>query len=311
MNRFLSTTFSSLLLLLLTLSSCRKNPQAETAAPSAVRSSKKQVYVVNYPLKYFAERIAGDAVEVVLPEESGPDPAFWQPDAATIQAYQNADLVLLNGATYAKWVARATLRQSRLVNTSRDFEDQFIFIEDAVTHSHGPEGMHTHAGTAFTTWLDPQQAVMQAAIVQDALSRLVPDRADEFKKRFAGLRQDLESLDQSIANIVAAAPSRPLIASHPVYQYFQRRYQLNLKSVHWEPGEMPSDDMWRELEEMLKKHPAHWMIWEGEPRADVAAKLEERGVKSAVFDPCGAIPDEGDYLTVMRRNIENLKQVFE
>ena len=60
------------------------------------------VYVVNYPLKYFAERIGGPHVRVTLPVPAGEDPVYWTPTIAEITAYQQADLILLNGAGYAK-----------------------------------------------------------------------------------------------------------------------------------------------------------------------------------------------------------------
>jgi zinc transport system substrate-binding protein len=69
-------------------------------------SDKLVVYVVNYPLKYFAERIGGKHVKVVFPAPADEDPAYWMPDAKTITSYQRADLILLNGANYAKWVSK-------------------------------------------------------------------------------------------------------------------------------------------------------------------------------------------------------------
>ena len=78
-------------------------------------SGRLTVYVVNYPLKYFAERIAGDHARVVFPAPAEGDPAYWMPDAKTIGAYQQADLVLLNGANYAKWVKKVSLPRSRMV----------------------------------------------------------------------------------------------------------------------------------------------------------------------------------------------------
>ena len=118
-----------------------------------------EVYTVNYPLAYFAERIAGESVTVVFPAPPDVDPAFWSPSAETIADYQRADLVLLNGAGYAAWVQRATLSQSRLVDTSAALADQLIPVHDTVTHSHGPGGDHSHQGAAFTTWLDMDFAV--------------------------------------------------------------------------------------------------------------------------------------------------------
>jgi zinc transport system substrate-binding protein len=68
--------------------------------------------------------------------------------------------------------------------------------------------------------------------------------------------------------------------------------------------------MWRDLTELLDSHPAKWMIWEGEPSPEIAAKLAELGVQSAVFDPCAGAPEEGDFVSVMTRNVETLKTVF-
>ena len=70
------------------------------------------------------------------------DPAYWMPDAETISNYQQADLILLNGAGYEQWVDSASLPKSKLCNTSVAFAKYYIPLEDALTHSHGPEGMH-------------------------------------------------------------------------------------------------------------------------------------------------------------------------
>jgi len=271
---------------------------------------KLTIYVVNYPLKYFAERIAGDRAKVVFPAPSEGDPAYWMPDAETVAAYQKADLILLNGASYAKWMRKVSLPRSKMVDTSAKYKDRYITAEEVVTHSHGAEGAHAHESLAFTTWLDFDLAAKQARVVMEALSRKIPEAKDFFKKNYAALEQDLMALDNEMKRIAAKDPSSPLVASHPVYDYLSRRYGLNMKSVHWEPDEFPSEAQWSELRAMLKKHPAKWMIWEGEPMKESAERLKAMGVDSLVFDPCGNIPDQGDFMSVMRRNCENIKPAF-
>ena len=68
----------------------------------AMAEEKLSIYTVNYPLQYFAQRIAGEQAEVTLPLPPAIDPAFWQPDVASIAGFQQADIILLNGAGYAK-----------------------------------------------------------------------------------------------------------------------------------------------------------------------------------------------------------------
>jgi zinc transport system substrate-binding protein len=267
--------------------------------------------VVNYPLKYFAERIAGEHANVVFPAPAEGDPAYWKPDSRIILEYQRADLILLNGANYAKWVRKATLPRSKLVTTSKKFREQYITTEEVVTHSHGPGGKHAHEALAFTTWIDFDLAAKQAKAITDALSRKRPDLRKTFQRNYAALEKDLMKLDRNIKGIVSKAPAKPLIASHPVYDYFERRYGLNVKSVHWEPDEVPSYEQLAELRAILKEHPAKWMIWEGDPIKESVEKLKSMGINSLVFDPCGNVPDQGDFMSVMRQNVENFKAAFQ
>ena len=70
----------------------------------ALAGEKLNVYTENYPLAYFAERVAGDLESVTFPAPQ------------TVAAYQGADLILRNGADYAKWAAKASLPFSRTVD---------------------------------------------------------------------------------------------------------------------------------------------------------------------------------------------------
>lgn len=269
-----------------------------------------QVYTVNYPLAFFAERIAGDLADVTFPAPPDVDPAFWMPDAETIVAYQAADLILLNGAGYAKWIDRVSLRRSRLVDTSRAFRDAYIRTADAVSHSHGPTGEHDHGGIAFTTWLDLDQAARQAEAIARALVRKRPHGRERIERNLAALQSDLRALDARIAAATRRESNRPLLASHPVYDYAARRYGLNLQSVLWEPETPPSEAQWAEVEGLLARHPARWMLWEGPAAKQSVARLRSLGVESVVVATCANRPESGDLVTVMTANAEGLERVF-
>jgi zinc transport system substrate-binding protein len=273
-------------------------------------AEKLSVYVVNYPLKYFAERIGGDHVKVEFPVPAGIDPAYWNLDVEHISAYQKADLIIINGAGYAKWVNKVSLPESKMVNTSRAFKDQYITSKEVMTHSHGAEGKHAHESLAFTTWLDLSLAARQAEAIADEMARKRPALKKTFQTNCASLKKELEALDQDIQTIVSQDRSKPLMVSHPVYDYFARRYGLNIVSVHWEPGEVPSGEQWLELKKILKDHPAKWMIWEGNPLKATIEKLKGLQIESVVFDPCGNVPNDGDFLSIMTKNVNNLKRIF-
>jgi zinc transport system substrate-binding protein len=101
------------------------------------------------------------------------------------------------------------------------------------------------------------------------------------------------------------------IASHQVYQYLAARYGVNIKSVRWEPGQVLGEKDWQQLKELLKGHPAKWMIWEGKPVQKTMDKLKSLGIASLVFDPSGNSPKEGDFISVMGENVRNLRKAYE
>jgi zinc transport system substrate-binding protein len=269
------------------------------------KAGKPQVFTVNYPLAYFAERIGGILIDVHFPEING-DPAFWRPEARDVRAFQGADLILLNGATYAKWTTKVSLPESKIVNTSAGFQNRFIQVKKDGAHMHGKDGDHSHTGTAFTTWLDLKQAEQQAAAICDSLVKVLPSSEQAIKSNFAALRKDLRALDTELMEIAGKFGEIPLVGSHPVYQYLARGYDLKILSVHWDPDGMPDKDGWAELAVIRKEHPAKIMLWEAEPDRAIARKLIEQGVSSVVFDPCGNRPDEGDWLSVIQANISRL-----
>ena len=301
---------TGLLLLISTvsyLSACSEQDAsfAEEGAASAIRGPLS-VYVVNYPLQYFAERVGGEHVRVAFPAPAGGDPAFWEPGVEEVSAFQQADLILLNGASYAKWVQRVSLPASRMVDTSIGFSDRFIPLADQATHSHGAKGEHAHGDVAFTTWLDPLLAIEQAGAIRDALIRLRPSETEAFQLGFAALEKDLLQLDGRLADAFGRLEGQALVFSHPVYHYLMRRYAIDGYAVHWEPDVMPGPAQWQELQRRLGEHPARLMVWEGVPDPATVSELEKLGLQSVVFPPCARRPAEGDYLSVMRASLGGL-----
>jgi len=277
---------------------------------AVIAEDRLSIYTVNYPLQYFAQRIAGTHADVVFPAPADVDPALWTPDAATIDAYQKADLVLLNGAGYAKWAEKVSLPRLRQVDTSASFAIGYIYIKDNVTHSDGPGEKHSHTGTAFTTWLDFYQAAQQGESIMQALVKKRPQYKAEFQANFKQLRKDLMAMDLEMQRLVAKDPDKPLLASHPVYHYLARRYLLHIEDVHWEPKVMPPEDEWQRLVYATERFPAQWMIWEKPPLPEIGTRLDSLGIDVLVFDPCMNTPQQGDFLAVMTQNLNNLKRAY-
>ncbi len=292
------------LIMILALAGCEGRPAArnETVATAPDRGT---VVASNYPLYFFASEIAGGSPEIVLPRIEG-DPANWRPGAEDIARLQSAALVILNGAGYESWLDWVTLDESRLLDTSEPFADRLIPLKEDTVHQHGPEGEHSHGGTAFTTWLDPSLAAEQAAAIERSLSQLAPEQADRYRRNLVTLSARLADLDAALREALSGVQGRPVIFSHPVYQYLEARYGLDSISVHWEPGEEPGTRAWIEFRKTLSDHPAQLMIWEDEPLDSTSERLEKLGIRPLVFHTASNAPEAGDYFDVMQANTDRL-----
>ena len=280
-------------------SACAEDPSPAPAGDGAPFS----VHTVNYPLAFFAERVGGERVEVSFLAPSDVDPAYWQPSPEIVARYQRADLVLLNGAGYARWIDTAPLPRSRLLNTGALAAGRVIPIEESVQHRHGSKGEHSHGEQAFTTWLDLDLAAGQVRTIAEALGKAMPNHAPAFSERASALLDDLAALDEQLLDLTNPPP---MLASHPVYQYLAQAYDLDLRALHWEPDLAPDAQQWALLDALLAEQGARWMLWEAQPLPHVEAELQRRGVTVVVVDPCGNRPASGDFLTVMQDNVLNL-----
>lgn len=269
------------------------------------RSKKPVIAVSNYPMFYFTERMAPWA-EVKFPAENSEDPAYWRPTTDDISILQNADLIILNGAGYEKWLSTISVPATKIINSLKGFDDLLIKLDDKITHSHGLEGEHEHAETAFTTWLDFNLGMKQAQAIKDALILLVPSKGDEIAQNFLSLKSDLASLDTRMLATANRLKDKTLYASHPVYQYLSKAYNINIISEHWEPHEMPGEEMWRRFREKLESNPSGIMLWEDKPLPEIEKKLNKLGIRTVVFNPCAKKPETGDFLSVMDSNIDGL-----
>lgn len=307
---------SALLAIWVLSASCASNK----GAPKRTSEGGKApvIYTTSYPMQYFAERISRGKVPVVCPVPGDQAALLRTINAEVIQAYQNADLIVINGAGYENWIEMVFLAESKIVDTAKPFENEFIVSKEVITHSHGPSGAHAHGGVDGHTWLDPVYAKIQAEEIKKAMVKHFPAHAAEFEAGFSSLAKDLDDLDRQLGGLSKAYDGQPILASHPSYKYIARRYKWNIVNldVGLDPTEMPDDGQLAEIKVVLEAHPAKYILWETYPNAEIARRLQdELGLKNLQFRPCKELGEEDirsglHYMKIMEDNIANIREIF-
>lgn len=276
----------------------------------ATAAEKKPTFApTNYPLRYFTERLAGDFATILYEIPADQDPAFWKPNDTQIAKIQQADLIIMNGASYEKWAVTAPLPFEGIVDTSFGFYEQYIEVENARVHSHGNGEVHSHGGTAFTVWLDLQQARQQAQAIKVALIEDFPAHEAKVTKAYTQLADDLNEINEAMAKAASGLQGGPVLASHPIYQYWGRAYGVQVEALEWEPEMTLDAKALSDLTNLMKKNPsAKYFFWEGQPAPGHIETLQKMGLTSIIVAPCFSEPESGDFLTTMKENIANISR---
>ncbi|MFT7617013.1 MAG: zinc transport system substrate-binding protein [Planctomycetota bacterium] len=302
----------SLLILACALGACGDKPEEE----SRTKRDKPLVLTTFFPVHYLTQEIAKGAVDVVCPLPAGSDPITWTPGDEEIAQYRDADLIVSNGAEFEKWMGNVSLPESRVIRSADPLEDDLIYFEAGGSHSHGSGDSHSHVGKDGHTWVDLENARIQARTILEGLLVLLPKKSDELRRNHLVLDGRLAALGKKFQELGKAQGKTPILASHPAYNYLARRIGLNMVNLDLDPESLLDDGALKTVEAALKDHPAKSILWESEPIAAVAEQLKKQfGLTSFVFSPCEdpGLTDpknRGDFLAIMATNLQNLGEAL-
>lgn len=284
-----------LLVALLAAPACSSNDtdhaDADAHTPAAQVEGRLKVETASFPAWYLVKRIGGELVQLdnVLPV--GEDPPFWQPPAEVVTKLQQADLVVLNGANFEAFAGQVALPASRVVDSAHDLK---LITIKGKTHSHGKSGPHSHAGTDPHTWGDPEQFVVQATAVANALAHRDKANAEAYRANADKLKGELTQFANLYAGSLKPLAGVPLSSSHPAFNYLARRYGLQLKSFGFDPEEPPSAEQLAKWKAWSDETGGKLLLWEAEPTAEVKAAFP-KDTDHRYIDPLEQPPKGGEY----------------
>jgi zinc transport system substrate-binding protein len=170
---------------------------------------------------------------------------------------------------------------------------------------------HDHEGIDMHLWLDPDNARAMVAAVAAALSAADPGNAARYDANAKAMSGRLEALAAEIEADLAPVRDVPFVVFHDAFQYFDRRFGLNIVgSLTVNPENQPGAQRLREIQAKIAELGARCVFAEPqfEPRL-VQVAVEGTDARTATLDPLGAdLPDGPElYFELLRRNAASLK----
>jgi len=169
-----------------------------------------------------AENIAGGEVIVKTIVPIGGDPHIYDPTPKDVQLVVKADLVLKNGLTFEGWLNELIENSGTKAKTVRVTEGINPIQSAQYKNSADP-----HA------WMDASLGLIYIKNIKDALIELAPEHKETFEFNYGVYKKQLEDLDAYIFQQIQTIPEkkRVLITSHDAFQYYGRRYGIQLEAI--------------------------------------------------------------------------------
>ncbi len=209
----------------------------------SAKAEKPHVVATASMIMDMAKNIGKEHVQVSCIVPIGGDPHIYKPTPKDAKLVVNANLIFKNALTFEGWLDEliensgtkaAVVTVTKGVNT----------IKSETYNSPDP-----HA------WMDVKNGIIYAENIKNALVTLVPAQKQAFEDNFAAYKKELEALDAYIVESVNSIPAekRILVTSHDAFQYYGKRYGLQLESVQGisTDGDIQTKDVLH-LQEVIK-----------------------------------------------------------
>lgn len=197
---------SLLLALIMVITACQGQTQNQ---------SNKKVVTVSATFIYdMVKQIAGDKVDINIIVPAGQDPHTYQAKPDDIKKIDDADLILYIGLNFEAQMVDALAKG---VKVSKKFaRNELIGDDEASLDPH--------------FWFDLKLYAQAMEVVEEELSKLLPEEKDSFKKNLEDYKKKLVELDGYISEQINLVPveTRFLITPHDAFSYFAREYDLQV-----------------------------------------------------------------------------------
>ena len=211
------------------------------AAP--LRAADKPTAVATFSvLADMVANVAGDHVDLVSIVGPDGDTELYQPTLADSRKVAGARIVFMNDLNdeFEPWL-EPLLKQAGFAGTrvvvSRGAKTITAEEEHPISGKEAAPVIDQHA------WMDPKNGIVYVKNIAQALARVDPANAADYRGRAAAYIKELQTLDARMRTELMAVPAakRRVISAHDMLEYLAKAYGITLISIYgWTNKSEPS-----------------------------------------------------------------------
>jgi len=284
-------------------------PSCAQSAETAKPAEPIQIVVTIPVLKDFVQQIGGSHVQVMSLLSGLESEHTYSPRPSDIIAVRKAHLLVEIGVGLEVWVSalvkNAGSASLRVITTSKGIA--LIRDQSRDDGPHAPTD-NAHDGNPHI-WLDPENAKIMMRHITEALSKVDPSHASEYRDNQAAYLRQLDQLQKDLAERLKTITDRRILVYHPAWPYFARRFGFRIiDEIVTQAGAEPSAHHLQELISRIRKEGIRVIVSEPQMNQKIPDVLaRETGARIVVLSPLpGAMPGTENYLSLLRYNVMQL-----
>jgi zinc/manganese transport system substrate-binding protein len=258
--------------------------------------------------------VGGDRVDLKTIVRAGGDCELYQPTAADVATLASARAVFINDLNeeFEPWL-EPLLKQAAFTGTkivvTRGVRTLTEEEEHPVSGRQLPAAIDQHA------WLDPRNGIIYVRNIAEALARLDPAGAADYRAHAAAYTKQIQAVDDWAREEIAGVPAgkRRALSSHDSLQYIARAYGITLLSVNgWTNKSEPSAAELAKLARQIRAEHVRALFLDSitDPRTMQRIAGETGAIIAGTLygDSLSPAPGEADsYINMLRHDVSILK----
>ena len=258
--------------------------------------------------------VGGDRIDLKTIVGAGADCELYQPTAADVATVAAARAVFINNLNeeFEPWLEpllKQALFKGAKVVVTRGVRTLTAEEEHPISGRQLPAAIDQHA------WLDPRNGIIYVRNIADALARLDPAGAADYRVHAAAYTRQIQAVDDWARREIAGVPiaKRRALSSHDSLQYIASAYGITLLSVNgWTNKSEPSAAELAKLARQIRAEHVKALFLDSitDPRTMQRIASETGAIIAGTLygDSLSPAPGEADsYITMLRHDLATLK----
>lgn len=322
MNCLNKAAFSVVTIVLLACLLCGCTAPVQNNADDT--SGKISIVTTIFPPADFAANIGGEYVEVNELLKPGAESHTFEPTPKDILAIQNCDLFIYVGGESDTWIDgilssidNPDMHTLKMIDAVEALSEELVEGMEEEHEGHDEDGEEEELDEHV--WTSVRNAGLISQTIYDELSVIDPEHKDAYKENLDTYSAKLSELDKAYRDTIGSAKRTEIIvADRFPFRYMAHEYGLTYYAAF--PGcSADSEPSARTLSFLIDKAvedeiPVIFYIeFSNEKIAD--SVVEVCGAKKSLLHSCHNLSQEElnageDYIGIMQKNLENLKEAL-